>query len=145
MWIGVDVLKIERASTFVDRDPQILKKLFHSEELLHAASLPRAQKISYFAAAFAAKEAFYKAYCQFLYEQGVELFPSLWAVGRHIILKKHSSGLPFLSVDCFSNLIKECSLTARVSYSHEEGLLVAVVYFTATREGSECLKMERLS
>lgn len=127
MWIGVDLVTISRAETFITKSPQVLSRFFHSHEIEYASHLEGNQKLSYFAACFAAKEAFYKAFCQFLVqEKNTQLVPSLWRVARHLKMHKHSLGLPLLDVNSVFFGYTD-SFDIRLSYSHEKDHLVAIV------------------
>ncbi len=57
--VGTDIIEIQRVHRALDRTDRLKQKVFTRDEIKYCESRPRSER--YFAARFAAKEAFFKA------------------------------------------------------------------------------------
>ncbi len=113
---GIDILKVERIKTAMNRTPGFEETVFAPEEIAYCQSKARAAE--HFAARFAAKEAVMKA------------LGTGWSGGirfRDIVVLNHENGRPYIEIrEPTRSLIPEFSnLKIWISLSHDTDTAVA--------------------
>lgn len=118
--VGVDIVQVSRFEKWKRWSDVQLKRVFSTEEISYAKSnqLFCAQR---FAVRFAAKEAFFKAFCQLYPEKKINLLQSMAAVS----VAKEMYGKPYLLIDYTQLFIDP--LKSTVSLSHSNCCAIAVV------------------
>ena len=117
--VGIDSVSIDRIEGLIDKyGRRFLEKIFTEDEI--AEGLGRRDSAQYFAARFAAREAFFKALGTG-WGRGISL--------REVSVKREESGRPWLSL---SNRALEAAesrgtSTTHLSLSHEAGIAQAIV------------------
>lgn len=117
--VGIDSVSIDRIAGLIEKyGRRFLEKIFTEDEI--AEGLGRRDSAQYFAARFAAREAFFKALGTG-WGRGISL--------KEVSVKKEESGRPLLSL---SNRAHEAAKslgtsTTHISLSHEAGTAQAIV------------------
>lgn len=116
--IGTDIVKISRIEKSLRRTEGFAEKIFVSGEIEYCSS--KAYPAQHFAANFAVKEAFIKAF-------GISSAPGMRF--HDFILRHHEDGRPFIELGgATKKLFDEKKLkTAHVSISHDTDYAVAFV------------------
>lgn len=127
--IGIDTIDVQRFTHFYQYTHKNLGRIFSDEEISYCLSNPL-KSAERFAARFAAKEAFLKAYCQLVPQHSV----SLLAIAPLISIKKINQR-PHLSIewDRLSLLYEPQSLlrhTITLSHTKDNAIAVVVLYKT---------------
>jgi len=117
--VGIDAVSISRIARLIDRHgTRFLNKVFTEDEI--AEGHGRRDVAQYFAARFAAKEAFFKAIGTG-WGRGISL--------KEVSVRREESGRPRLSVSgrALEALGSRGAETSHVSLSHEAGTAQAIV------------------
>ena len=135
--IGVDCTKIERFVQWEHYSKERLLKVFTPFEIAECFNKEATPHIpSFLASRFAAKEAFYKALCPYLFQHHPSsILPSFAHCRTSVGITKQKEGIPFLSVD-WKNLEKKCnvifpSITSHLSLTHEKEMAIAFVILSS--------------
>ena len=117
MYIGIDLIDIERVQKAVERTPGFLHKVFTAEEIAYSKN--KKNPYPSLAVRFAAKEAVRKLSLKF--QQGIPL--------TDIEIRNDAEGRPYLVLrGAAGSVMEELGLTALdVSLSHTDTQAVAVV------------------
>ena len=92
--IGIDSVKIERFTDWINHTPEKLKKLFSEKEIAHCLQ-NKQNAPERFAARFAVREAFFKALSQIMPGNTIPLL----TVCKSISIQHEQNGNPNLTVD----------------------------------------------
>ncbi len=117
--VGIDSVSISRIARLIDRyERRFLEKIFTEDEI--AEGLGRRDSAQYFAARFAAREAFFKALGTG-WGRGISL--------REVSVKREESGRPLLSLSRRALEAAESrgSSISHLSLSHEADIAQAIV------------------
>src|SRR5437870_5037197 len=90
--IGIDSVEIDRLKKWYYYPQTKLERIFTKHELAYCLE-NEIKSAERFAVRFAAKEAFFKAFSEFLKEL------SFLAVARHVSIEKSNSGKPILTIN----------------------------------------------
>lgn len=134
--IGVDMLRIERVASWGKRPAEVLQRYFTTDECETIASLAgdvRAQTRC-IATAFAAKEAFYKAFSQHLERDNFPLI-SFVRMARNIHVRRLASGMPIIEYNIAgyreATGCRAPRLRASMSISHDGEYVIVTVLLEA--------------
>jgi phosphopantetheine--protein transferase-like protein len=129
--IGIDLVETARMQPWCTFSHERLCSTFSEQELYDARDEHGVLAAEKLATRFAAKEAFYKALCTLLQQQGVDKMPGLMFVCRHFAVHKKASGVPFGIFDweAFTDQYKiKCPpVTIHLSLAHERTMAIAFV------------------
>lgn len=116
--IGIDICEVQRFDRLIDNET-FLKKVFTVEEVKYC--LKQRSPGQFFAARFAAKEAFVKAMGTGIGRKGISL--------KEIEVKKDGLGKPYIELygDTKSAVYEDGKKSILLSISHEAKAAVAVV------------------
>lgn len=92
--IGIDSVDIERCARWHMYQQKTLQRFFSSVEFEYCLSIP-SKSAERFAVRFAAKEAFYKAFCMMNPQSTI----SFLQCARHVSVMRGVNGSPYLIID----------------------------------------------
>lgn len=118
--IGIDIVKVSRFKDWYTKPIAQLKKIFSDQEIGYCLSNKK-KATECFAARFAAKEAFYKAYSSFTTHK-----ISLIHLCKLIEIENNQLGAPVLKVN-YQQLALPENITFHVSMSHEKKYAISTV------------------
>lgn len=95
--IGIDSVNIERFNQYHEHPQEMLLKIFSQTEIDYCLSKP--QPAANFAARFATREAFFKAYQGMLHHYMKDHPATLLTVNKHIEVIHNKNGSPFIKAD----------------------------------------------
>ena len=118
MYVGVDLVKIERWQRILDKFPARAEKIFTAEEIAHCEKKGKKRAESY-AALWGAREAAGKALC-------IGIFGSAW---QDAFVTWTKWGAPILHIQgTFQKRAEELGIRdMSISISHEDNMAIAVV------------------
>ena len=118
MYVGVDLVKIERWQRILDKFPARAEKIFTAEEIAHCEKKGKKRAESY-AALWGAREAAGKAL-------GIGIFGSAW---QDAFVTWTKWGAPILHIQgTFQKRAAELGIRdMSISISHEDNMVIAVV------------------
>lgn len=118
---GVDIVQVSRFEKWKHWSENQLNRVFSIEEIAYAKSNPlfSAQRL---AVRFAAKEAFFKAFCQLYPEKKISLLKIMTTVS----VAKEASGKPYLLINYKKLFVNPLTIT--ISLSHSTCCAIAVVH-----------------
>lgn len=92
--IGIDMVDIERFKEWHTKSFKELSSMFSADEIAYCLEIP-AKSSERFAVRFAAKEAFYKAYCSWQKDSK----PLLFTMCKAVSISKTNTYVPYLLVN----------------------------------------------
>lgn len=92
--IGIDSVNIERFNQYHEHSGEMLLKIFSQSEIDYCLGKP--QPAVHFAARFAVREAFFKAYQGILHHYGKDHPATLLTINKHIEVIRTERGLPLI-------------------------------------------------
>ncbi len=95
--IGIDSVNIERFYQYHEHPEEMLLKMFSQAEIDYSLSKP--QPAANFAARFATREAFFKAYQGMLHLYMKDHPATLLTINKHIEVTRTERGLPLIKAD----------------------------------------------
>ena len=124
--IGIDSVEIKRFSEWRQFSKKTLQRIFTSEEIDYCFIIPLKSR-ERFAARFAIREAFFKAYSTAFPEERIPFL----TVCKQLILKKTNYGVPYLLIN-WGQLIRNSNqitskIATSISFSHTKTTATAVV------------------
>lgn len=95
--IGIDSVNIERFNQYHEHSGEMLLKIFSQQEIDYCLAKP--QPAVHFAARFATREAFFKAYQGMLHHYKKDHPATLLTINKHIEVIRTERGLPLIKAD----------------------------------------------
>lgn len=126
--IGIDSVNIERFNQYHEHSQEMLLKIFSQAEIDYCLSKP--QPAVHFAARFATREAFFKAYQGMLHYYQKDHPASLLTINKHIEVMHNGNGLPLVKADWSLLLpsgINEPSIHLSITHTHEVATTIIVL------------------
>lgn len=131
--IGIDIVEVSRFEPWISYSKDKLSRVFSKHEIDYFMQVNNADyKKQFLASRFAAKEAFYKALCDFLNKLNFEIESlSFDKVRQHVEVIKNSYEIPSLNVNWIelNNILRMDvpRLDLSLSISHEKSFVVAAI------------------
>ncbi len=128
---GVDIVKIQRFEHWDTYSDGALAKVFHSAEVARfrfLLTVDRFKAVQFLSSRFAAKEAFFKAFCDFYRAAGVARPRiSFLFLARSLYLEQTADGVPVIPSAVLLLLFFEHSMRASISIAHERCCAVSSI------------------
>lgn len=125
---GIDIVDIARFNHWHTKPITQLKRCFSDEELSYCLEIP-SKSAERFATRFAAKEAFYKAFCVWQHDRTY----SLMTICNTVYVVKYAHSMPQLKVN-WHELNVESEPICHVTLSHAKKCAVAYVLLEQNKE-----------
>jgi holo-[acyl-carrier protein] synthase len=124
--IGIDSVNIERFNQYHEHSGEMLLKIFSQQEIDYCLSKP--QPAVHFAARFAAREAFFKAYQGMLHHYKKDHPATLLTINKNIEVIRTERGLPLIKADWQILLPIEIDTPeVKLSITHTDTVATAIV------------------
>lgn len=128
--IGIDSVNIERFNQYHEHSSEMLEKIFSQKEIAYCLAKPH--PAAHFAARFATREAFFKAYQGMLHYYKKSHSANLLTINKNIEVIHNGNGLPLVKAD-WSLLLPTDVVVPQVhlSITHTDEVATAMVLLEA--------------
>ncbi|MEX0848676.1 MAG: 4'-phosphopantetheinyl transferase superfamily protein [Candidatus Dependentiae bacterium] len=132
--IGIDTTNVHRFTDWHKKSSEQLQKIFSLDEITYCLHENKQTSAERFAARFAAREAFFKAYHAMCAQLNIENKKTLLMVQKHTTVQRNKNGVPMLMINWPALLPENIKApNVHLSLTHTIEIATAMVLLEASQ------------